>query len=81
MNKPKILIVMEGGIIHQITADAEVEITVIDHDHDGCESDRLRTIPGAVGRYAEVYFTRPPVDFNPIIGHLIESIEKSPVGS
>lgn len=78
---PKILIVMEGGIIHQITADAEVEITVIDHDHDGCETDRLRTIPGATGRHSEVYFTRHQVDFNPLIGDFITSIEQSPVGS
>jgi hypothetical protein len=46
MSKPKIVIVMDGGIIQHILADTKnVEIALIDYDIEGMEEEKLTDIP------------------------------------
>jgi hypothetical protein len=44
MDKPKVLIWMEGGLIQSIDASQEVELVVIDEDTEGGDPEKIRTI-------------------------------------
>jgi hypothetical protein len=41
----RIAIIMEGGIIHDILADEEVDITIVDYEIEGTEEEDIAKIP------------------------------------
>lgn len=55
MSKPRIVIVMDGGLIQQILADTDVEIATIDYDVEGTEDERLTAIPQQGGGVEAAY--------------------------
>ena len=42
--KPKIIIVMEGGIIQNMLSDVPADIVIIDYDCEGIEEEKLTKI-------------------------------------
>lgn len=44
-NKPRLVIVMEGGVIQSVVADKPVDVMVVDYDTDGADPARLRSVP------------------------------------
>ena len=43
--KPKIIIIMDGGILQNILSDTDIDISAVDYDIDGIEEDLLTKIP------------------------------------
>lgn len=60
MSKPKVFIQIEGGIIHCVVADQEVEVTFIDFDTDGVEEDYIKDFFGH-----DAYIVQHEIDVNP----------------
>lgn len=48
MKTPKIIIIMGGGIIHQLMSDVPIDVCIVDYDVEGAESDRIIQIPSGV---------------------------------
>lgn len=46
---PRIVIAIEGGMVSSVLADAETDVTLIDYDIDGCDSDVTCLIPQGLG--------------------------------
>lgn len=46
MSKPRVLIIMNGGIIQNILSDEAIEIRVIDYDTEGIDENNLVLVPG-----------------------------------
>lgn len=70
---PKIVVVMEGGVLHQVLSERPVDLIKVDYDVDGANPDKLVSIPqkglgedgeGVVTNDAEV--TRPAVDVDAV---------------
>jgi hypothetical protein len=60
----RIAIIMEGGIIHDILADEEVDITIVDYDIEGTEEEDIAKIPQIDGAAVEAYIGYPGVDIS-----------------
>lgn len=45
MKSTKIVIIMEGGLIHEVIANSPVEVLTLDHDTDGGGQENIRQIP------------------------------------
>ncbi len=41
----KIIVIMEGGLIHEVIADGPVEVLTLDHDIEGGDQEYIREIP------------------------------------
>lgn len=41
---PRVVVVMNGGVIQHVATDQPIEILVLDYDVEGCESDQLVTV-------------------------------------
>jgi hypothetical protein len=61
---PKVLIYMEGGLIHDVSVSEEMEVLILDHDTEGMEDDdeeatesvkTIRHFPGEPLREEEFY--------------------------
>ena len=52
---PRIVIEMEGGLIHDITANVKTEVLVLDADTEGGDEDRIKEITKWDGNREEVY--------------------------
>lgn len=60
----RIAIIMEGGLIQDILADEEVDITIIDYDTEGTEEEDLTEVPQNDGTSVEVFIGYPNVDLS-----------------
>ena len=60
----RIAIIMEGGIIHDILADEEVDITIVDYDIEGAEDEELMKVPQNDGRPVEAFIGYPIEDLS-----------------
>jgi len=56
MDKPKVLIWMEGGLIQDIGASQEVELIVIDEDTEGGDKERIVSIPLFGGERTQEFY-------------------------
>lgn len=45
MSLPRIVIVMDGGLVQQVLADRPVEVLVVDYDVDGADLEDLTLMP------------------------------------
>lgn len=57
---PQIIILLDGGIIHQVIADEAVDVTIIDYDTDGIPEEELQMSPD--GDLVMVYDEEPIID-------------------
>lgn len=46
MKKPKIVIIMDDGLIQQIYSNVEVDVVKLDYDIEGAEDDELSDVTG-----------------------------------
>lgn len=48
---------LEGGLITGVTANVELEFTVLDYDTEGCDDDEIMTVPSlwGEGKVVDVY--------------------------
>jgi hypothetical protein len=60
----RIAIIMEGGIIHDILADEEVDITVVDYDTEDADEEDLTEVPQNNGKSVEAFIGYPNVDLS-----------------
>jgi hypothetical protein len=60
----RIAIIMDGGLIHNILADEEVEITIVDYDVEGAEEEDLTEVPQNDGTSVEAFIGYPIADFS-----------------
>jgi hypothetical protein len=60
----RIAIIMEGGIIQDILADEEVDITIVDYDIEGTEDEDLMEVPQNNGISIEAFIGKPIADFS-----------------
>ena len=61
----QIIITMDGGVIQDVTADAEVDLTVIDYDTEGVDADRLTTMQHENGWGSSAVVFDPGVTVDP----------------
>jgi len=45
MSANKIVLIIEGGLIHEVIADSMIEVLTIDHDTEGGDQQCIREIP------------------------------------
>jgi hypothetical protein len=43
--RPQVLLIMDGGIIHEIIGDCPVDVTILDYDTDGATDDDVLKLP------------------------------------
>ena len=43
-SKPKVVVMMEGGVIHDILSSVPMEVLVLDADTEGADEDRIQEI-------------------------------------
>ena len=55
LTTPKIVIVMEGGIINDVLSTHDVDAVMIDYDTEGSEPDEIRKIPQGDGTTEKAY--------------------------
>lgn len=65
--KPRLVVVMEGGIIHGLVADAPIEVAVVDYDAEGAEPDFVSQVAqldtdGSVSGYEDAVVSLPHVE-------------------
>ena len=60
----RIAIIMEGGIIHDILADEEVEITIVDFDIEDAEEEEIMEVTQNAGTAVEAFIGYPEVDIS-----------------
>ncbi len=60
----RIAIIMEGGIIHDILADEEVYITIVDYDTEDAEEEDLTEVPQYDGTSVQAFIGYPIEDFS-----------------
>ena len=60
MEKPKIVIVLEGGLVQHIVADQEMDVTVLDFDTEGIDEKHSTEVNGD-----EAYVTSPHLEIDP----------------
>jgi hypothetical protein len=60
----RIAIIMEGGLIHNILADEEVGIMIVDYDIEGAEEEDLTEVPQNDGTSVEAFIGYPIADFS-----------------
>jgi hypothetical protein len=41
----KIILIIEGGLIHEVIANGPVEVLTLDHDFEGGDQEHVREIP------------------------------------
>ena len=58
----RIAIIMEGGIIQNILADEEVDITIVDYDTEDAEDEDLTEVAQNDGISVEAFLGYPNVD-------------------
>lgn len=59
---PRIVLCMEGGLIHEVLADSECKILLIDHDTEGADPRSVMDVPQTSGGTVEAYVV--PLDVN-----------------
>ncbi len=47
--KTGLVLIMEGGLIHEVIADSAVEVLTLDHDIEGSSQEQIRPIPQGDG--------------------------------
>lgn len=52
---PRIVVEMDGGLIETVSADADVDLIVVDYDVEGADEDRIVEIPSDVGMSKDAY--------------------------
>lgn len=52
-SKPKVVIVLDGGLVQDILSTIAVDVAVVDYDVEGVDEDRLTEIPQGDDRPAE----------------------------
>ena len=57
----RIAIIMEGGLIQDILADEEVDITIVDYDTEDAEEEDLTEVPQNDGTSVEAFIGYPNV--------------------
>jgi hypothetical protein len=60
----RIAIIMEGGLIQDILAVEDVDITIVDYDTEGAEEEDLTEIPQNDGTSVEAFIGYPNVDLS-----------------
>ena len=43
--RPQVLLIMDGGIIHEVIGDRPVDVTILDYDTDGATDDEVLHVP------------------------------------
>ena len=61
----KIILIMEGGVIHEVIANAPVEVLTIDHDIDGGAQESIREIPAADKSVEKCYVRFEEITLDP----------------
>lgn len=56
----KVVIFIEGGVVHDVIADEELEVMILDYDTEGGEAERVSTVDSR-----EVYVTQQNAVVNP----------------
>ena len=44
MNRPRVVVVMEGGVINDIISNVSMDVLVLDSDTEGADEDRIKEI-------------------------------------
>jgi hypothetical protein len=60
----RMVIIMDGGIIQNILADEEVDITIVDYDTEDLEEEDLTEVPQNDGTSVEAFIGYPNVDLS-----------------
>lgn len=55
MNKPKIVIMLNGGLVQEVLSDKEVEVLIIDEDIDQAEDKDLVKLTDSEGDVFKAY--------------------------
>lgn len=72
----RIAIIMEGGLIQDILADEEVDITIIDYDTEGAEEEDLTAVPKKDGRSVEAFIGYPNADISAEARKLLDRLDR-----
>ena len=51
----QVVIIMEGGLVHEVIANGSVEVLTIDHDTQGGSQEHIRQIPQGDSPATECY--------------------------
>lgn len=67
---PRVIVTMEGGLIHNISSDAPVDVMVIDYDTEGLDEGLITQVgqtdgSGNVTGYQNAYVTLPGAELSP----------------
>ena len=46
MDKSRVVVIVEGGVVQNVLVDKETEVIVVDYDSDGLEEDEITMIHG-----------------------------------
>jgi len=66
MNKPRLLITVEGGLITGLDSDQELDIVIVDYDIEGAEDEDIKVTPigGAGYMRHDASFVRDPSELD-----------------
>jgi hypothetical protein len=54
---PKIVVIMEGGLIQNVIGDRPMKIGIVDYDIEGCEPEQISEIPQGPGNKTQAAYT------------------------
>lgn len=65
--KPRLVVVMEGGVIQALVADAPMEVAVVDYDAEGADPDFVSQVAqldadGSISGYEDAVISLPHVE-------------------
>jgi hypothetical protein len=66
----KVVVLIKGGAVQNVFSDEAVDVTIVDYDTDGIESDKLTMVDG---QQALIYSESEPANVNPQYVELIHS--------
>ncbi len=72
----RIAIIMDGGIIQNILADEEVDITIVDYDTEDAEEEDLTAVRQTDGTSVEAYLGYPNADINEEARKFLDSLDR-----
>jgi hypothetical protein len=61
--KPRMVIVLDGGLVQNILANFDVEVISIDYDIDGADEEDLTPVPQGDGSVSDAYVSAHGVEF------------------
>lgn len=74
--KPRVLVVMEGGLVQHLLSDVEIAAHVVDYDTDGADPAETHAIPQGDGETTDGFLLRPGSEIAP--ERITEIIEAKP---